>query len=97
MAKQVKEGSFMDKIIQRRREAHPHKPCECWDCLRSIGLTPPLKLRSQFKCQFPKPWHAVKGPGVDVPGVTNHNLLVEGTKEVTEATEVEDKLAAVRV
>lgn len=95
--KKVKEGKFMDKIVERRRQAHPHRPCECWECLREIGLTPPLKMRDKFKCQFPKPWHAVRGHGVDIPGRIDHNKLVAGKKEVTESIPVEDRLEAVRV
>lgn len=85
----------MDKLIARRRAAHPEKPCECWDCLREVGLTPPLKMRSKFRCQFPKPWHLVRGPGVDVPGNINHSLLVQGDKPdpLEAVTPVEEKFA----
>lgn len=80
MSKNIKEGSFAEKLLLRRRKAYPERPCECWDCLREAGLTPPLKSRSKYRCQFPKPWHSISGPGVDVPGEINHNLLVKEDK-----------------
>lgn len=95
--KTSKKG-FREKLEARRQAAPPGSPpCECWDCLREAGLTPPLSLRHAHKTHFPKPSHEVRGHGVDIPGKINHKALIKGEKEVTESTEAEDKLAAVRV
>lgn len=51
--------TFAQKLRQR-----PKDTCECWDCLRSKGLTPPRNLRPKHPSLY-YPEGPVEGPGFD--------------------------------
>lgn len=79
--------SFGVKLVKRRRNA-PNPPgrkhaCECFDCVRAEGLTPPTSLRGNHKALYPTPMHKVTGKGVDIPsdgdfgGIIDHRQLID--------------------
>lgn len=37
----------------RKVEVLPASQCQCWDCLREIGLTPPKFMRDKYKRLYP--------------------------------------------
>lgn len=76
MAKKPKATKgFLAKV---RRLPRDH--CQCFDCLREIGLTPPLGLRDRH--QRISPSEICTGPGIDFPGT---HIVGEQAKEVQRA------------
>lgn len=53
--------SFEDKLFIGPRR----RTCQCWDCLRAEGLTPPLSLRSKYLSLYDPKDKETRGPGVD--------------------------------
>lgn len=54
--------TFAQKLRQR-----PKDTCECWDCLRSEGLTPPRSDRGKHKSLYYPENRDMGGPGIDTP------------------------------
>lgn len=64
---------FTKKVMRRRAEAKAEgktPPCECWDCLRESGLTPPKRLREAHPRKYP-PQVLGEDPGGDPIVTTN--------------------------
>lgn len=40
-----------------------YSECQCWDCLRAKGITPPKDLRDKFKRLYPSPAHEMQELG----------------------------------
>lgn len=79
-------SDFVRKLFGRRASAKvagEAPPCECWDCIRAAGLTPPLHLRAQHSRKYP---HQELGadaqgdPYVTVNKKSDHDNELKGTE-----------------
>lgn len=62
---------YGDRLIERRREtSNVTKPCECWDCLRKVGITPQRVMRDRHKRLYPQT--IMQGRGIDIPRDGRH-------------------------